>query len=477
VTTTGVLDYDPFVHDAAVGEDYYQDLTGNTDGTQNSQNPSWNSLTYNATVPGTYTVTLTVTDKESGEVVAQTQMQVVVKADITVGAGGDYATIQEAIDAASDGDTIFVMPGTYAETVIIDKLVKLYGAKGDIKGDAAGRGTGETVIAGGIHLQDGADGSTIDGFTIQDGAVISGSRVGIYIQDAEDIIIENSVFDRDEAFDGYRAILTTSGGANGGLLVSDNVFSGWATGVYLNPGAADAAIAGNVFTGNNVGVSIDGPDGAVVSGNSFVSSDFEHLGLGPGTTDPTVTLTGNDFGDGVRAVGIYDDSIVVTGDSTADAITLEFQDGVLDIALSGEADFAVIGNDAHNVIIGNAGDNVLRGGLGADTLVGGIGEDTLVGGDGADVFVFTDSLEAGDVIEGFDGAAGDRIDLDGLLESLGIAATERTARVDIQQAAPGADATISVDSDPDSAGFELVVATVTNISGELTADHLVLATV
>ena len=46
--------------------------------------------------------------------------------------------------------------------------------------------------------------------------------------------------------------------ANDGLLVSDNAFSGWATGIYLNPGAADAEISGNVFTGNNVGVSIDG---------------------------------------------------------------------------------------------------------------------------------------------------------------------------------------------------------------------------
>ena len=33
---------------------------------------------------------------------------------------GDYATIQAAVDAASDGDTISVKRGTYGENVVID---------------------------------------------------------------------------------------------------------------------------------------------------------------------------------------------------------------------------------------------------------------------------------------------------------------------------------------------------------------------
>jgi len=92
------------------------------------------------------------------------------------------------------------------------------------------------------------------------------------------------------------------------------------------------------------------------------------------------------------------------------------------------------------------------------------------GGAGADIFIYADSLDGGDVIDGFDGDAGDRIDLRGLLDSLGIAEADRAASVDVQQS--GSTAVVSVDSDPGADGFELVVATVTNVTGDLTDAHL-----
>lgn len=54
-----------------------------------------------------------------------------------VGAGQPYATIQDALDAASDGDLIFVHPGTYYESLIVGKNVKLQGY-----------GSGVTVVDG-----------------------------------------------------------------------------------------------------------------------------------------------------------------------------------------------------------------------------------------------------------------------------------------------------------------------------------------
>ena len=131
--------------------------------------------------------------------------------------------------------------------------------------------------------------------------------------------------------------------------------------------------------------------------------------------------------------------------------------------------------DNVEIVASNSDADRLVGGDGDDTLIGGLGDDTLIGGEGADVFVFNDALEVGDIISGFDGDAGDRVDLDGLLDALGIADTDRAGRVSITQAAPGEDAVIAVDSDPDNSGYELTVATVTDVTGELSGDHLILS--
>jgi hypothetical protein len=59
--------------------------------------------------------------------------------NLCVGAGaGCFSTLQAAVDAAHDGDTIHIGPGTFAGGVTIDKSVELVGA-----------GAGSTIISGG----------------------------------------------------------------------------------------------------------------------------------------------------------------------------------------------------------------------------------------------------------------------------------------------------------------------------------------
>ena len=60
------------------------------------------------------------------------------------GGGADYTVIQDAIDAASDGDTIYVYSGTYIEHVVIDRLIKLQGEDKDTTIINAG-GSGDTI--------------------------------------------------------------------------------------------------------------------------------------------------------------------------------------------------------------------------------------------------------------------------------------------------------------------------------------------
>ena len=83
---------------------------------------------------------------------------------------GDYPTIQEAIDAASDGDTVMAAAGSYEESVVINKLLTLKGAQAGV--DARTRSGDETIIEPdgeiGISILTAADGVVvIDGLTVQ----------------------------------------------------------------------------------------------------------------------------------------------------------------------------------------------------------------------------------------------------------------------------------------------------------------------
>ena len=93
--------------------------------------------------------------------------------------GSDYTTIQEGIDAAKSGDTVFVYNGTYYENIIIKKSIKLTGE--DKK---------TTIIDGysnefNLIIRISADNVNISGFTIKN------SKQNYY---SSGIIVNNSYF-------------------------------------------------------------------------------------------------------------------------------------------------------------------------------------------------------------------------------------------------------------------------------------------
>jgi Periplasmic copper-binding protein (NosD) len=218
-----------------------------------------------------------------------------------------FGSIQGAIDVAETGNTIAVLAGLYEEDVIIATAdLVLEGAQAGVS--AVDRSAEETNLDGSIKITGTADGTVIDGFTLLDGSVVSGSKAGVYIdRGAENILVQNTIFDRSGDVDGdtYRGILTATGGDQTGLVIQNNSFSGWATGVFLNSGATGAQILDNDFNANFVGMSDDGPDAVTIAGNNFRNNLFEGLGLGSGSDSVSAMISGNDFSGNSVNIGMY----------------------------------------------------------------------------------------------------------------------------------------------------------------------------
>lgn len=92
----------------------------------------------------------------SGSVAAATTHTVDPATDGTV--DNEYATIQEAVDAAAAGDTISITPGTYEETVLVetDDLTLQSATEGsDVTIDASALdGEALTINADGVTISD-----------------------------------------------------------------------------------------------------------------------------------------------------------------------------------------------------------------------------------------------------------------------------------------------------------------------------------
>ncbi len=95
----------------------------------------------------------------------------------------DYTIIQDAVDIANDGDTVFVYSGYYTENLVINKSISLIG---EDKGNTTIDGSNDVTV--GIF----SDNVELTGFTIKNGTngiMINGS--------SETIIAENTITDTE----------------------------------------------------------------------------------------------------------------------------------------------------------------------------------------------------------------------------------------------------------------------------------------
>lgn len=179
-------------------------------------------------------------------------------------------------------------------------------------------------------------------------------------------------------------------------------------------------------TGGNESVTIDQSGSAPFPHQNTVSID---LALGDGTDSLVITgqSTADAIGFGangisldaggtpdVTGVATVEGSIVNAGggDDTVSGKEGGGLGGVFatTLTISGEdGDDALTGGDGDDVITGGSGNDTLKAGAGNDTVDGGSGADAVSGGDGSDIVVGaggSDALKGGDGADTVDGDAG-----------------------------------------------------------------------
>jgi hypothetical protein len=196
----------------------------------------------------------------------------------TINVPTDYATIQEAIAAAAEGDTITVDAGTYNENIVIDKGLTLEGASGATISPTAGPGIEVDVSTREFPV-------TIDGFTIEPQGTATDSAQGIVIGSATatlpiySVTISNNTITTQDINMG---ILVRGAGTDGpgypnceGLNVIDNdiTVGGRSTALYadwVTPAHTGWTIAGNTFdSADGVNLELYDVENVTVDDNIF----------------------------------------------------------------------------------------------------------------------------------------------------------------------------------------------------------------
>lgn len=172
-----------------------------------------------------------------------------------------YPTIQDAVDNASAGDTVFVKKGTYDilgyyDGIQIDKSISLIGEdnQSTIIND-----TSSSLSHDVIHIT--ADNVTISGFTING----NGVEIGVDVEDTYSHVpincdlTGNNILNCGVGLDVYGSTSTLTGQIQylpSYLTVKGNTFSGNNDGIYMS--GSNSTICGNTISSNlNVGIIID----------------------------------------------------------------------------------------------------------------------------------------------------------------------------------------------------------------------------
>jgi parallel beta-helix repeat protein len=195
---------------------------------------------------------------------------------------GDFSEIQDAINNASDGDTILVHSGIYYENVVVDKSVTLRGIGHPVV-DAGGRESAITLSA---------DGIAVKGFNVTKS---SWDGAGITISSSNNTITGNTVCHSNNSgialFSSSNNTITDNNISNSGCgigLLSSGNNNDYGIGLWFS--------SNNTITGNNVsnnneeGIFLFYSRNNTITGNNVSNNNEEGIFLFYSRNN---TITGN----------------------------------------------------------------------------------------------------------------------------------------------------------------------------------------
>jgi len=201
-----------------------------------------------------------------------------------VGSGQTYTSIQDAIDAAGENDTIYVYSGTYNENLVVDKTLTISGIGGGTKTIKGASSSLHTI-------QVSADYVNISGFTIENSLGATTTYSCIFLSSSNDCSITDNIIQKgdsglylvssnDNTINGntikdnekYGVILTNSDGntVNGNSIQSNN------NGVYLTTYSSSNIIYDNTISDNSYGVKTHISNSNTFYLNKFLENNVEN---------------------------------------------------------------------------------------------------------------------------------------------------------------------------------------------------------
>lgn len=145
----------------------------------------------------------------------------------------DYLTIQEAINNANEGDTVFVKAGIYYENVILNKSISLIGEERDT-----------TIVDGGSYancVYISSNDVDLRGFTFR-----NGGYAAVFVQGVQEVLIKGNI-----VLDSYYGISALDCFGN---IVEENVVKYCEVGIYVQSGCQQHLIVMNSIMDNAEGI-------------------------------------------------------------------------------------------------------------------------------------------------------------------------------------------------------------------------------